>query len=81
MTQKQLFKAINETAFNAGIKHWIEIDNIVFASMAIEQLSALLWKIEFKDDENTRLIREQALNLVHRGNMIFEDGCGIKIVS
>ncbi len=75
MTKESLFNALNKTAENLKLTSWIKVEHDIFAPMAINSLSSLMWQINFPEDENTKIIREQAHNLIYKGQLIF-DSCG-----
>lgn len=73
MKKQELLNAINQTAKDVGWQHWIETKDIVFVPMALTQLASTLWVIEFKENQNTKMIRKQLKNLWFKGSLEFED--------
>lgn len=74
MTRIQMFNALNKTAIDLGLeKSWFEIKDISFVPSALTQLSALIFQLDFPQNENTNLIKEQSVNLIKFGKLIFED--------
>lgn len=72
MSEKTLFDAINKTAKNLGILHWIEVTDKLWVPMAMNQLSSVMWFKQFPDDENTVLIRKQMSHLYLEGALKFD---------
>lgn len=73
MTIQQLCYAINKTASNLGLKSWIEVNDPCFIPQALNNLSALIFQMDYPENELTDLVKEQSKNLIFSGRLIFEE--------
>jgi hypothetical protein len=73
MNKQELFDALNQTAKDLNLFHWINIDHEIHVPVALTTLSALIFQKDFKQNKNTDLIKEQSLNLITKGMLIWED--------
>lgn len=72
MTETQLFKAIDQTAQDLGLKHWNEVKNTIFVPDSLSNLASVMWVNKFPENENTILIREQLSYLWYGGALKFD---------
>lgn len=73
MTKQECFDALNITAMRLGLnKGWIDVDREVFVPQSLKDISALIFQLDYPPDKNTDLIKEQSLNLIRKGRLIFD---------
>lgn len=65
MTKEQFTDAVNRLAAKCGWVGWepISTKNLLFVSVLLPNLVAVLWYKQIDEDADTRLIREQLHNL------------------
>ncbi len=73
MKSNELITALNQTATDVGLIHWIPVNSIYMIPNAMQILSSVLWVKQFPENNNTKLIREQSRILFEFGKLVFED--------
>ena len=72
MDKQKLITALNNHAKDLGLTSWIEVKNEIDIPIAMQGLAAPSWVVQFPENENTKLIREQIIHLWTEGFLKFD---------